>query len=94
MGDHYGDNPELDKLDYIGGNLIDIETEQKKTNELLGQILEELRKPNHRPIGTGFIAQFPNSAAAIAPTGFSNQTQEHIWCSCGKIYPKGEEHEH
>lgn len=42
MSDFLDDNQ---LLDHIRCNLIDIETEQQKTNELLGQILEELRKP-------------------------------------------------
>jgi hypothetical protein len=33
-------------LDHIRCNLIDVENEQQKTNELLGQVLEELRKLN------------------------------------------------
>jgi hypothetical protein len=36
-------DPIIDKLDYVITNLLDLDTNQQKTNELLGQLLEEIR---------------------------------------------------
>jgi hypothetical protein len=39
-------DPIIDKLDYVITNLLDLDTNQQKTNELLAQLLEEIRKLN------------------------------------------------
>lgn len=46
MGDHYGDDPVVDALNEVYRNITDVETAQHKTNELLADILHELRRPD------------------------------------------------
>jgi hypothetical protein len=81
MGDHYGDNPELDKLDYIGGNLIDIETEQQKTNELLGQILVELKRLNGGFVPSITFSPTPQSGYRCMRCGGWVSTPDPHLCS-------------
>jgi hypothetical protein len=64
---------------------------QDRIKELEAQV-KELQ---HRPVGSGFLVTFPNTAAAIGVTSLmNNQPTEYIWCSCGKHYPKGQDHQH
>ncbi len=60
MSDFLSDSQHLDE---IRGNIIDVETEQQKTNELLGQIIEELKKLNKVLIPFQFPS-FPTAPAS------------------------------
>lgn len=59
MSDVY--DPMIDRLEQIAGNVIDVETEQGKTNELLAQVLEELKTLNKalKPVPFPPTAYYP-----------------------------------